>query len=334
MYRTLLIPLDGSPEAERPIATAAAMVNASAEPGRLILLRSAAGEGEGAGPAHVRAMEEAEAYLRSAARPLVESGYEVSAVTSYGPLADSVLAQLTNQDVDLIAMATHGRWGMDRLVHGSLAEEIAHRARVPLLLFGPETKPTDRVRRLLVPLDGGPFTAAVLPEAGRATRSFGIEQVDLLAILPPQTVHVDDLEGAPPAWALEKLGLKAIGNSAYALDARQPAVQERLAELEHALKYWSDWLNETSATVNVHVRYELGVGSTAGCILTTARELGADLIAMRTHARRGLSRALTGSVADEVVRTSPLPVLLYTTETLEALASASPATTFQIEINT
>ena len=41
----------------------------------------------------------------------------------------------------------------------------------------------------------------------------------------------------------------------------------------------------------------------------TATELGIDLIVMGTHGRRGLSRALLGSVAENVVRTAPCAVL-------------------------
>jgi nucleotide-binding universal stress UspA family protein len=44
-------------------------------------------------------------------------------------------------------------------------------------------------------------------------------------------------------------------------------------------------------------------------VLQAARKLGADLIVMGTHGRRGLSRALIGSVTESVVRTSPVPVL-------------------------
>jgi nucleotide-binding universal stress UspA family protein len=50
-------------------------------------------------------------------------------------------------------------------------------------------------------------------------------------------------------------------------------------------------------------------GTAADEIVTLARELGADLIVMGTHGRRGVSRALIGSVAERVVRTSPVPVL-------------------------
>ena len=53
----------------------------------------------------------------------------------------------------------------------------------------------------------------------------------------------------------------------------------------------------------------LRTGDARDVILQTAEEVGADLIVMGTHGRRGLSRALLGSVTEMVVRTSPVPVL-------------------------
>jgi len=50
-------------------------------------------------------------------------------------------------------------------------------------------------------------------------------------------------------------------------------------------------------------------GDARDVILATAEEVKADLIVMGTHGRRGISRALLGSVAETVVRTSPVPVL-------------------------
>jgi len=44
-------------------------------------------------------------------------------------------------------------------------------------------------------------------------------------------------------------------------------------------------------------------------VLAAAEELRADLVVIGTHGRRGLSRALLGSVAEKVVRMSPVPVL-------------------------
>lgn len=50
-------------------------------------------------------------------------------------------------------------------------------------------------------------------------------------------------------------------------------------------------------------------GDPREAVLTKAEEIGADLIVMGTHGRRGIARALIGSVAESVVRTSSVPVL-------------------------
>ena len=53
----------------------------------------------------------------------------------------------------------------------------------------------------------------------------------------------------------------------------------------------------------------LKTGDARDSINQTAKEIGADLIVMGTHGRRGVTRALLGSVAETVVRTAPCPVL-------------------------
>jgi nucleotide-binding universal stress UspA family protein len=59
----------------------------------------------------------------------------------------------------------------------------------------------------------------------------------------------------------------------------------------------------------VRVRCLLVEGDPATEILSAAREGNCDLIVMGTHGRTGLNRLLTGSVAEEVVRKAPCPVL-------------------------
>ena len=50
-------------------------------------------------------------------------------------------------------------------------------------------------------------------------------------------------------------------------------------------------------------------GNPAECVLAEARRLGADLICLGTHGRSGLDRLLLGSIAERVLRLSPVPVL-------------------------
>jgi nucleotide-binding universal stress UspA family protein len=67
-------------------------------------------------------------------------------------------------------------------------------------------------------------------------------------------------------------------------------------------------LDNLAAEVGV-ARALLREGDPATAILDAAREVGASMIAMGTHGRRGLSHVLLGSVAEKVVRSSEIPVL-------------------------
>jgi nucleotide-binding universal stress UspA family protein len=57
----------------------------------------------------------------------------------------------------------------------------------------------------------------------------------------------------------------------------------------------------------------LKTGDARDLINQTAAEVGADLIVMGTHGRRGVRRALLGSIAETVVRSAPCPVLTVRT---------------------
>lgn len=63
------------------------------------------------------------------------------------------------------------------------------------------------------------------------------------------------------------------------------------------------------ATRKVPLTTLLEQGDAREVILAKAKELGADLLVLGTHGRRGIARALLGSVTETVVRTSPIPVL-------------------------
>lgn len=64
-----------------------------------------------------------------------------------------------------------------------------------------------------------------------------------------------------------------------------------------------------SPAPTVTIEHRLLEGSAATVITETAEETGADLIVMGTHGRTGLSRLMMGSVAEEVLRRAPCPVL-------------------------
>lgn len=97
---------------------------------------------------------------------------------------------------------------------------------------------------------------------------------------------------AIPSYGVPELG---VGVTA-------PMIEAMLTDNQAAL---DQLVRDRRLVAKTHVR----AGDARDVILQTAEELKADLIVMGTHGRRGISRALLGSVAEMVVRTSPVPVL-------------------------
>lgn len=78
-----------------------------------------------------------EAELRVEARTLIDMGYSVSTLVRFGDPAEEIVDVADQQDVDLVAMATHGRSGLRRLIMGSVAERVLQNVSKPVLLVRP-----------------------------------------------------------------------------------------------------------------------------------------------------------------------------------------------------
>ena len=87
-------------------------------------------------------------------------------------------------------------------------------------------------------------------------------------------------------------------------------------------KLWDDLHQVQSPDPSVPVEYRLAEGEPAEEIVRLAKETGCDLIVLGTHGRTGLERLLMGSVAEQVVRKAPCPVL--TVKATEAVSSLIP----------
>ncbi|MBL0217969.1 MAG: universal stress protein [Myxococcales bacterium] len=108
------------------------------------------------------------------------------------------------------------------------------------------------------------------------------------------TIHLVNVVGIP------SLGIPELG-----LAVASTTIDQIMLDNQTALDKLAD---ARRASVNIG-QVMLKCGDAKDLILETAQEIGADLIVMSTHGRHGLSRALLGSVAETVVRSSPCPVL-------------------------
>lgn len=80
-------------------------------------------------------MAEAKEYSDGAARELEAKGIRVRVEVRRGDPASEIVAAATQTGADLIAMSTHGRSGLGRLVFGSVAQAVLRQAEIPVLLI-------------------------------------------------------------------------------------------------------------------------------------------------------------------------------------------------------
>ncbi|MDQ7029456.1 MAG: universal stress protein [Ardenticatenia bacterium] len=86
------------------------------------------------------AQEEAETYLQGVAGSLHQQGFTVRYEVGQEPVADAILACVERVQADLVAMTTHAREGLTRLIMGSVADRVVRAGQVPVLVVRPETE--------------------------------------------------------------------------------------------------------------------------------------------------------------------------------------------------
>jgi nucleotide-binding universal stress UspA family protein len=143
MYKTILVPLDGSERAEKILPHVETLAKHSGA--KVILLRVIEAANNvpfllKATPDTWRNMvrvwnETAENYLSAQRDRLAEQGIEADFRVEYGPITATIITVAEEEDVDLIAMSSHGATGLSRVFYGSVASGVLHRVNRPLLLI-------------------------------------------------------------------------------------------------------------------------------------------------------------------------------------------------------
>lgn len=284
--KRILVPLDGSLLAESilPIAEEWAKDD-EAEVSLLRAVHARHVPGVDDINAQVRVVEEGEAYLREAALRLERRGLKrVYWAVWYDEPVKAITQAVTRYEVDLIAMATHGRGGLSRLLLGSVAEAVVRSVQVPVLLIrGQSAWKAWAHKKILVPLDGSETAEAILPVVERLAgpRDLTVRLLEVVEPLP-SVVRSETPMGIEALIALKREG-----------------AEQYLAKVVQPLK-----------DKGLRVEWTVGFGRAATVIVDAAAESQADLIAMATHGRSGFGRLLLGSVAEEVLRGASVPVLV------------------------
>ncbi len=76
--------------------------------------------------------------LEEDARPLINAGYVVSVHCRFGDAAQEIVKFAESERIDAIAMTTHGRSGLSRIIFGSVAHAVLRSVSVPVMLLRPK----------------------------------------------------------------------------------------------------------------------------------------------------------------------------------------------------
>ena len=165
-------------------------------------------------------------------------------------------------------------------------------------------------KRILVPLDGESMASTIVPLIADTARSAGAT-VRLLHVAPVPA-NVETRLRTPPAdgWRYTELPAAPIHRHDERPDEHVVAyADQEMARLEAES---GTRLRETTAAylAGVPVEYVVRFGDPARETLREIEAFGADLVVVGTKTRSSLSRALLGSVAEELVRRAPVTVML------------------------
>lgn len=140
MYQRILVPLDGSKRAEAILPQVESLAQQCGA--RIILLEvleplthyAATVVPDLISAGATQRTAGVKQYVHELQANLQARGLTVDAIVKRGPIVETILDVAREEAVDLIALASHGYSGLTRLLHGSVAAEILHRARTPLLI--------------------------------------------------------------------------------------------------------------------------------------------------------------------------------------------------------
>jgi nucleotide-binding universal stress UspA family protein len=277
MFERILVPLDGSELAEAVLTQVRRILfHLDAE----VLLMQAVATPPSVEGDFRRVQEHLESrsseYLEGLRAKMADQGARVRWVARQGPVAETILQVAQAEEASLIALSTHGRTGLARFVLGSIAEKVMRASPIPVLALRSYA-------------DTGRDSARTSP------RELPIQKI-LVAIDAADL----SLEVVPPALELAAL----FGSSVLLVNVCEghPACSMPVPQMTRAFDQFRE--------AGVPAEPLMVIGDPASGILDACQKHGADLLALCTHGRTGLSRWFLGSVAEKVLRTATVPLLI------------------------
>ena len=296
MYSKILVPLDGSKTAEKVLPYARHLAGKFKIPVELLAVLDIAEmtthiSAEKA--RHLDTMIEdgvraSTIYLRGIATTFPDGN--VTCTVEKDRAEEAIIGKAGADGGTLIAMATHGRSGMDRFLLGSVAEKVLRGSANPLVLVRAkdEAKTSGEApfKSIIVPLDGSELAESVIPLAATMANKLDLEVVLFRAYHMPYNAYG--------------------GDDGYMVNYDELIDSVR----DEAKEYLDKQVAEVKKLGVAKVSALSKEGSASDEIIALGHKTPEGLIAMCSHGRSGIGRWVLGSVAENVVRHSDAPVLV------------------------
>jgi nucleotide-binding universal stress UspA family protein len=305
MYRSILVPLDGSRLAEWALPAAISIARRQSAQLELIMIEQvkpvAAGFAATDSEADARREPKNDAlgYLTRIAervRAVCSLSVKLSVQRDRVGIANEIVHYAYDNGTDLIVMATHGAGLFKRFWLGSVADAVIRRSRIATLLVRPradaevDLKVEPQFRNILVPLDGSSDAEDIIDHA------IAVGGTD---------AHYTLFHSLPlmPVYSSEFAVVAAAGTDEEIRRAQHEAAQVMLDGVTERIGHRVSGIRVATVVSNDDFA--------AGAVLGYAERNPTDLIALTTHGHGAAVRLMLGSVADKVTRGAEVPVLLY-----------------------
>jgi nucleotide-binding universal stress UspA family protein len=289
-YGKILVPQDGSDVGSSVVPFVASI--ARAFQARVTVMTALDMQQRTGRNAETEIWAEAQATVRRQSQLLADAGVETDApLVVSGVPSQQIVSQAREGGFDLVAMSTRGHSGVRRGLLGSVTDEVIRSTTTPVLVMSPSAiersdQNEHRLTGLTVALDGSELAETILPHAEELAQqlSLGIHLVRVIAL------------GSLAYYASEGLTMDTA-------PVEEELEEEAEAYLEQVARRLSDGGTSTEYTVMK--------GSPALTIIEHLSHTSGNLAAICTHGRSGFGRLLIGSVADSIIRSAGVPVLVF-----------------------
>jgi nucleotide-binding universal stress UspA family protein len=285
MIEHILVALDGTSLAEAALLETKVLARLFGAEVTLLHVIEASPVAVAHGERHLTEPTEAEKYLAKVAKLFAAEGITCHVHVhsdAVERVAGGIVAHEAELQPDLIVMCTHGPGKFERLLRGSLAQQVVALGQTPLLLTHPENRAAGKVfqlRQILVALDGDPKHESGY-ELACAIAAAGKAGVHLLSVVPK---------------------FSSLAGRRASLSRFLPGASCFLQRMTREnLKIYLGQLLARAEEQGIEAAGEIQYGKVARTISATAESIDADLLVLATHGKAGTEAFWANSIAAQV----------------------------------